>query len=139
VFLLAFVLLRCLDGFGNIRPRSVGTVIDFFNVVKYPPAMTFSLLTLGVNLLVLGLLGKAGERWQRWLHALAVLGRVPLFFYLTHLFLYAALGRWFAPDGTSVPCMWPFWLLGLLILYPLCLAYGALRRNRSANLILRFL
>jgi uncharacterized membrane protein len=138
-FLLIFILLRYLDGFGNIRPRGGDGWIDFLNVVKYPPAMTFSLLTLGVNLLILSSLGRAGERWQRSLRALAVLGQVPLFFYLTHLFLYAALGRWFAPNGSSIPRMWPLWLLGLLILYPLCLAYGRLRRHPAANSVLRFL
>ena len=138
-FLLAFLVLRALDGFGNIRPRSGSTWIDFLNVVKYPPSITFNLLTMGVNLLILGLLARASERLERSLQPLIVFGRVPLFFYLTHLFLYAGLGLWLVPRGTSILSMYPCWLLGLLILYPLCLWYGQLKHRQPANSVLRFL
>jgi uncharacterized membrane protein len=138
-FLLAFLVLRGLDGFGNIRPRSGSTWIDFLNVVKYPPSITFNLLTMGVNLLILGLLARASERLVRWLQPLVVFGRVPLFFYLAHLFLYAGLGLWLVPRGTRLLSMYPYWLLGLLILYPLCLWYGQLKHRQPANSALRFL
>jgi uncharacterized membrane protein len=138
-FLLAFLVLRGLDGFGNIRPRMGKTWIDFLNVVKYPPSITFNLLTMGINLLILGLLARAGERLGRLLQPLVVFGRVPLFFYLIHLFLYAGLGVWLVPRGTGLLSMYPFWLLGLLILYPLCLWYGQLKHSQPANSVLRFL
>ncbi len=137
-FLLAFVVLRALDGFGNIRPRQTDGWIAFLNVVKYPPSITFGLLTMGVNLIILGLFAQVGEKWQRFLQPLAVFGRTPLFFYVTHLFLYAALGHLLAPDGVSIPKMFPYWLLGLLILYPLCLGYRWLKRRQPTNLILCF-
>jgi uncharacterized membrane protein len=138
-FILAFLLLRTLDGFGNIRPRAGKTWIDFLNLVKYPPSITFNLLTMGINLVILGLFARASERIQRFFQPLLVFGRVPLFFYLTHLFLYAGLGLWLAPNGTSIPEMYPYWLLGLLILYPLCLWYGELKGRQPATSILRFL
>jgi uncharacterized membrane protein len=138
-FLVAFVIIRYLDGFGNIRPRMGDGWIDFLNVVKYPPSMTFTLLTTGVNLVILGLLGRASDGAQRLLRPLAVYGQVPLFFYLTHIPLYAALGRLFTPDGTSIPAMYPYWLLGLAILYPFCLWYGQLKHRQPANSILHFL
>jgi uncharacterized membrane protein len=136
---LAFLALRYLDGFGNIRPRAGDTWIDFLNVVKYPPSIAFSLLTMGVNLLLVGLFGQARGSVRPWLHPLVVFGRVPLFFYLMHLFLYLALGHLLTPLGTGVLQMIPYWLLGLLILYPLCLWYGRLKNHRPANSILRFL
>ncbi|HSD82436.1 MAG TPA: heparan-alpha-glucosaminide N-acetyltransferase domain-containing protein [Anaerolineae bacterium] len=138
VFLSAFVVLRILNGFGNIRPRTGNTGIDFFNVVKYPPSMTFTLLTMGVNLILLSAFARAGEKLQSVLNALAVFGRAPLFFYTLHLFLYAGLGWLFTPRGTSLPAMFPFWLLGLLILYPLCLWFGRLKQRQPATSILRF-
>jgi uncharacterized membrane protein len=46
-FLLAFVVIRYFDGFGNIRPRMSNSWIDFLNPVKYPPSMTFTLMTTG--------------------------------------------------------------------------------------------
>jgi len=138
MFLFVFLALRALDGFGNIRPRAGDTWIDFLNVVKYPPSITFNLLAMGVNLTLLGLFARVGEDYQRFLRPLAVFGQVPLFFYLTHLFLYAGLGLWLTPHGTSIPKMYPYWLLGLLILYPFCWWYGRFKRRQPANSILRF-
>jgi len=138
-FLLAFIALRYLDGFGNLRPRAGNTWIDFLNVVKYPPSISFSLLTTGLNLILIGLFARTGKKWERFYHPLVVFGRTPLFFYIIHLFLYAGLGLLFTPSGTSIPKMLPYWLLGLLILFPLCLYYGRLKHRQSANSILRFL
>lgn len=137
-FLLAFFVLRIPDGFGNIRPRAGNTWIDFLNVVKYPPSITFSLLTMGVNLIIMGLFARVSQEWQRYFRPLVVFGRAPLFFYLTHLFLYAGLGLLLVPGGTGIPQMYPYWLLGLLIVYPLCLGYGGLKDRQPATSILRF-
>ena len=136
IFILISVALRGLDRFGNIRPRAGNLWIDFFNLVKYPPSIAFSLLTTGVNLAILGLLSRIKS--QRFLRPLVVFGRVPLFFYLAHLFLYAALGLWLTPNGTSIVQMIPYWLLGLLILVPLCHWYGKLKDRQAPNSILRF-
>jgi uncharacterized membrane protein len=139
VFLLLFVGLRYLDGFGNIRPRAGNTWIDFFNVVKYPPSLTFTLLTMGANLSLLWLLAQAVEKWPRFFQPLIVFGQAPLFFYLAHLFLYAGLGLWLTPEGTGILQMYPYWLLGLLGLYPLCLWYGQFKRCQSLHSLWRFL
>ena len=138
-FILAFLVLRYLDGFGNIRPRVGNTWFDFLNPVKYPPSITFNLLTMGANLIIMGLFARASGKLQKYFQPLIVFGRTPLFFYLTHLFLYVGLGLWLTPGGTSIPKMYPYWLLGLLILYPLCLWYGQLKHRQPANSILRFL
>jgi uncharacterized membrane protein len=138
-FILAFLVLRYFDGFGNIRPRAGNTWFDFLNPVKYPPSITFNLLTMGVNLITMGLFARASAGLKRFFQPLIVFGRTPLFFYLTHLFLYAGLGLWLTPHGTSIPKMYPHWLLGLLILYPLCLWYGQLKHRQPANSILRFI
>ena len=137
-FLVAFVVIRYLDGFGNIRPRLGHDWIDFLNPVKYPPSMTFTLLTMGVNLILLWLFARARETWRQFLQPLAVFGQAPLFFYVLHLFLYAGMGYLLTPDGTSIPAMYPYWLLGLLILFPLTLWYGLFKRRQPATSILRF-
>ena len=64
-FLVAFVVVRYLDGFGNIRPRMSNSWIDFLNPVKYPPSIAFTLMTTGVNLIVLWLFSRAGTRLRR--------------------------------------------------------------------------
>jgi uncharacterized membrane protein len=138
VFLAAFVVVRYVDGFGNIRPRMGDSWIDYLNVVKYPPSIAFTLLTTGINLLALGLFGQLADRAQAFLWPLAAFGRAPLFFYVTHLLVYLALGRQFAPNGTSIPAMYPYWLLGLLILLPLCGLYGALKQRQPAGSVLHY-
>jgi uncharacterized membrane protein len=136
VFLVAFYFLRTTDGFGNIRPRAGESWIDFLNVVKYPPAMTFTLLTMGFNLIVLGIFARTRERY---LKPLAVFGQVPMFFYILHLYLYGRLGAWFEPAGTSIAAMYPYWLLGLLALFPLCRWYGDFKRRQPSRSLFRFL
>jgi hypothetical protein len=55
-----------------------------------------------------------------------------------HLFAYLGIGRAFAPNGTSIPWMVPFWLLGLAILFPLCWGYEWLKHRQSPRSVLRF-
>ena len=61
--LAAFAVLRWTDGFFNIRPPAYESWIDFLNVVKYPPSLTFLFLTLGIDLLLLGLFYHAESAW----------------------------------------------------------------------------
>jgi hypothetical protein len=114
------------------------TWIDFLNLVKYPPSITFILLTMGLNLLLLCAFARAGHKLRTFLSPLVVYGQAPLFFYIVHLFLYAGLGLWLTPGGTSLAAMYPLWLLGLLVLFPVCLLYRRLKEQPTANLVLRY-
>lgn len=138
VFLAAFVILRRFDGFGNIRPMEDDGWIAFLNVVKYPPSMTFTLMTMGINLLLLSLLAHVENKTTRISDLLAVCGREPLFFYIIHLYLYLALGQVFFPQGTSIAKMYPAWILGVMMLYPLCRAFGNFKQNRRLAALLRY-
>ena len=137
--LLGFVVVRSLDGFGNIRPRMGNSIIDFLNVVKYPPSISFTLLTMGLNLAILGLFARVSEKLQGVLRLIAVYGQAPLFFYILHLFVYAGQGRWLTPEGTSIAGMYPHWLLVLLGLFPLTLWYGKFKRQQPPNSVLQYL
>ena len=133
VLLAGFVILRGLGGFGNFHPAPAGW-IGFLNVTKYPPSLTFVLLTLGVNALLLGLYSRWGGQGLAWL---AVFGRTPFFFYVVHLYLYGLMG-WIVPAGVSQVKMLFFWLAGLVLLYPLCRGYGRFKTIRPAASIWRF-
>jgi uncharacterized membrane protein len=136
-FLLLFLFLRLLDGFGNIRPKAGDGWINFLNVVKYPPSMTFTLLTMGLNLTLLWIFNKLSARSQ-FLFPLALFGRAPLFFYILHLFLYAILGMLLVPEGTSIPIMTIFWIIGLILLFPLTYFYGRFKAAQPAGSIAKF-
>jgi uncharacterized membrane protein len=137
LFLGLFVVLRAGGGFGNIMPPGPGW-IGFFNMVKYPPSLTFLLFTLGLDFLLL----TAIERWRlgelSWSRPLQVFGAVPFFFFVAHLWLYAAIGRFF-PAGTTIPRMYLFWLLGLVVLYFPCRWYGDFKRRRPPSSFFRML
>jgi uncharacterized membrane protein len=138
-FLAGFAVLRYLDGFGNIRPRMGNGWMDLLNPVKYPPSITFALLMVGIDLILLWLFARVAERWPRVLSPLAVLGRAPLFFYVLHPFLYAGIGHLLTPGGTSLLAMYPYWLLGVLILFPVTLWYGHFKRRQPTGSLLQFL
>jgi uncharacterized membrane protein len=138
IALLLFGPLRLLGGLGNVRPAQGSNWIDLLNVVKYPPSLAFLLLTLGADLTLLGLFGRASGAGRAVLWPLAVLGRAPLFFYVTHLYLYALMGHWIDPRGVGIPRMFPYWLLGLAILFPLCWLYGRFKHSRSPDSLWRF-
>ena len=135
VCLVAFVALRASGGFGSFQPVVPGW-IGFLNVTKYPPSLTFLLLTLGANFLVLGALELSGVGAWRALAPVRVFGSVPLFFFVTHLWLYGAIGKLF-PGGTTMAQMYLWWLVGLVLLYLPCLWYGEFRGRRPSNSLLR--
>jgi CubicO group peptidase (beta-lactamase class C family)/uncharacterized membrane protein len=139
VSLAAFIVLRGLDGFGNLRPISDDGWMNFLNPVKYPPSITFTLLTIGVNLLLLRLFAWIEEWRASLLQPLVVFGSTPLFFYILHLFLYAIIGRILTPQGVSIALMLPFWILGLLALYPLCKWYAGIKVKQPDQSVLRFI
>ncbi len=143
ITLFLFLLIRFGNGYGNIRPIQSSDWISYLNVVKYPPSLAFLSLTLSINLFFLWLLAHySPENSKRSATAvLSTFGRVPLFFYFTHLYLYGYLGLWLNNTfGTiTIAQMYPYWVLGLAILWPLCRAYGRFKNGRSPNSLWRFL
>jgi len=137
VFLVAFIPIRIVDGYRNIRPRGGNDWIAIFNVIKYPPSITFTLLTMGINLILLWMLSRIKIETLVF-KPLIEFGREPLFFYTAHLFLYAGLGYLLTPHGSSLFVMYSIWILGLLILYPICSKYGNYKRKQDIESLWRF-
>jgi uncharacterized membrane protein len=166
---ILFFLLRGFNLYGNGiaglpfgYPRSAGpwivqstlslTVISFFNTLKYPPSLDYLLMTLGPSLILLGLID--GAKAERGLsRILMVYGRVPLFYYVLHLYLlhvmsiFVALAFhqpiWHGPVnadfaqrplgyGHGLPFVWAMWILAVAILYLPCLWFMEFRsRHRD--------
>ncbi|MBI5578485.1 MAG: hypothetical protein HY895_04960 [Deltaproteobacteria bacterium] len=135
--LVLFIIIRLLDGFGNFHRAAPGW-IGFFNLTKYPPDLSFLLLTTGIDLLLLWSWMRLDSRNPSWGRAMAVFGSSPLFFYIVHLYLYALMG-WAFPRGMGLARMTLFWLAGLLIIYPLCLRFGRFKQSRPTDSLWRLL
>jgi uncharacterized membrane protein len=158
-----FVLLRGFNLYGNSAsgvPFSVGpwspqatfslTVISFLNTEKYPPAFDYLLMTLGPSLILLGLLD--GAKAKRGLgRVLVVYGRVPMFYYILHLYLihllaivvalaYHQPAAWLwhgamflqptpAGYGHGLPFIYAMWILVVASLYLPCRWFMEFKRQ----------
>jgi uncharacterized membrane protein len=84
-----FILIRALNFYGDPHPWAsqdtpVKTVLSFIDTHKYPPSLLYIMMTLGPAIVILPLL----ERWKgRFADFLTVFGRVPMFYYVLHLYL----------------------------------------------------
>jgi hypothetical protein len=150
--IVAFIALRLINGYGDPHPWSPQatatlTVLSFLKVHKYPPSLLYVLMTLGPVLLLLAL---SESRRGALAGVLEVFGRVPLFFYVLHIVLVHALAglvALWAGHGTSVltgfffdfpktwgyglPVVYGMWLVVLVLLYPLCRWFAAVKRRRN--------
>jgi uncharacterized membrane protein len=164
-----FFVLRGINLYGNGiagltfgYPRSAGpwstqstlslTSISFFNTLKYPPSLDYLLMTLGPSLILLGLMD--GATAVRGLsRILLVYGRVPLFYYILHLYLLNSMARLISlafhqpifygtviadfaqrPSGYGhgLPFIYAMWILAVAILYLPCRWFMELRsRHRD--------
>ena len=99
-------------------------VLSFIDVSKYPPSLDYLLITLGPVMLMLAALENVHSRVTS---IFLVYGRVPLFYYILHLYLarllcfltFVIMGK---KHGYSFPLgtVYIVWLLVVLILYFPC-------------------
>jgi uncharacterized membrane protein len=141
-------------------PSTVFTFLSFLNTTKYPPSLLFLLMTLGPAMIVLGLSDRIDGKaiWQR---IAITFGRVPMFYYLlqmplahawgvvlsllagkdiAYLFINFPANAAAAPPDHGFPLwvVYAAWIAGLILLYPLCLWWGNLKR-RNKHWILSYL
>jgi uncharacterized membrane protein len=136
----------------SVQPTLSLTLVSFFNTLKYPPALDYLLMTLGPALILLGLLDKAKAE-HGLSHILLVFGRVPLFYYVLHIYLlhimaivislafhqpiwYGTIIADFAQKpvgyGHGLPFIYAMWILAVAILYVPCLWFMKFRsRHRD--------
>jgi uncharacterized membrane protein len=149
-----FIMLRAFNTYGNAVPWTSQrtpalTVASFLNLRKYPPSLQFLLMTLGPTMIALALAERARGGLARFL---SVYGRVPLFFYVMHIFVAHALavllafaqgGEWrripivnapeSIPDwyGVGLPGVYLAWITVVLLLYFPCRAFARLKDTRG--------
>jgi len=147
-----FIAVRALDIYGDPntwQPQEGGltrTVIDFLNTTKYPPSLSFLLMTLGPAAIVCVLADRVTGPIKE---AFVTLGRVPFAFYVSHFFLIhtssVVLGVIqgfkasqfltlfvFYPEGygVSLPAVYAIWMVVVVALYPFCRYVAAVKTRR---------
>jgi uncharacterized membrane protein len=163
IMIALFVFLRLTNLYGNppaglggvsqgdfhLQPTLAKTLILFLDVEKYPPSLQFLLMTIGPSLLVLAWLDR--ESVPRGLRALWTFGRVPMFFYVLHLYLIhwlaivvaalrgqsvgwlfhgAIFGDTPAGYGYNLPFGYLMWITAVVLLYFPCRWFAELKRRR---------
>jgi uncharacterized membrane protein len=157
ILIATFIVLRAVNGYGDPAPwfmqkTGLFTVLSFLNTTKYPPSLLYLMMTLGPMLILLSAFERWPDKQDASARLLIVFGRVPLFFYLLHLyaihglvlvfaFLMACEARSFLASSGDFPPWWGFslpmvyliWIGILLLLYPLCRWFAAVKfRHKGA-------
>jgi uncharacterized membrane protein len=166
---VAFILLRAFNAYGNpaagvagnspgewhIQKTLAMSIVSFLDTEKYPPSLQYLLMTLGPALILFSLVERASssKRFQQWSKPLVIFGRVPLLFYILHLYAihFAAIvlakffhqpvewlwkgGFWMneVPDGYghSLPLIYLTWCVLLVMLYFPCAWFAEYRRRHK--------
>jgi uncharacterized membrane protein len=162
--ILLFVILRFTNVYGDASSWSqqsspLRTVLSFIRTTKYPPSLLYMLMTIGPALLFLAFserpLGKIGQ-------VISVFGRVPLFYYILHIYLIHLLALlaaevaytdwtdmivsfWvnFEPQlqgyGFELWLTYVIWIAIVVGLYPLCRWYDRYKTNNRDKKWLSYL
>jgi uncharacterized membrane protein len=170
--IVAFCVLRVTNLYGNpsvalggvsqgdwhVQPTFEKTLILFLDVEKYPTSLQFLLMTLGPSFLLLAWLGQRdgqanpSRKVSPLKNALLVFGRVPMFYYLLHLYLIhilaiviavlfrqpvawlfhgAVFGNTPEEYGHGLPFVYLMWLTTVVVLYFPCRWWAGLKQRRK--------
>lgn len=160
-----FLVIRGFNLYGDPRPWSVPVpspdgrpampaLLSFLNTTKYPASLSFLLMTIGPALALIPLLERARGRLA---DGVALLGRVPFFFYVLHiplihlmaigvslartgavdpwLFANHPMGNPRAPAESvwSLPLLYVVWALALVPLYLASRWYAGVKARRRGG------
>jgi uncharacterized membrane protein len=162
--LTLFVIIRFANGYGNPVPwehfaTTSQTLMSFLSTTKYPPSLTFLLLTLGVAILFLANSENAKGKIAAFF---CTFGRVPFLFYVIHLYLIHLLAMIYAQAagfgwqklttidwllnpknrpgyGVTLWVVYVIWMLVTLSIYPLCKKFDAYKKTHKEKKWLSYL
>jgi uncharacterized membrane protein len=162
--IVLFVILRTINVYGNLLPwQDYGnlkqTMFSFLNLTKYPPSLSFLLVTLGGAFLFLA----NSEKWTgRIVNFFCVFGRVPFFFYIIHIYLIHLLAlitaeftgfgwqKMILPAlpfrvealkgfGFNLVTVYLVWIFVIALLYPLCKKFDIYKQKNKHRWWLSYL
>lgn len=160
-----FFILRLGNIYGDAAhwSRQESTFMSFLAILKtskYPPSLLYVLMTLGPALLFLAFTEKINTATSR---VISVYGRVPMFYYLLHIFLIHLLAMlfttlftnndwkvwildqplWFDEslkgNGFSLGVVYLVWAFVVISLYPLCKWYDQYKQAHKEKWWLSYL
>lgn len=145
--IITFLTLRLAVGYGDPFPLDWNNfVLSLGNLTKYPLSLNFVLLYLAPAIIFLAI----SERWKfSEYNLLMTLGRVPMFFYILHLYLLhliilvwlicneytldftTSLGA--VPSGIGYPAWWLWWIIPVvsIAMYLPCRWYYRLKSSHK--------
>jgi uncharacterized membrane protein len=155
--IVLFLIFRVSNVYGDLHPWTsqhsfVYTLLSVLNVTKYPSSFSYLCITMGPSLIFLAVT----ENMKGKFHTpLVIIGRVPMFYYILHIYLIhlvacvaavatgfklsdMILETWvpYTPElkgyGFSLPIVYLFWIGIVMAIYPLCKWYNAYKQaNRD--------
>jgi uncharacterized membrane protein len=134
IFLLFFILLRFIN-YGDYNHKNLEGIVNFLAVIKYPPAIAFIVLNMGLLSLLFWVISEIEK--SKYLQPLIVFGQSSLFFYFAHMYVFILLSK-LVSDALPLIMMYLLWLVGLLLLFPLCKYYIKFKSRQSKISIWRY-
>ncbi len=159
-----FFIVRGVNDYGNYHPWSsyettAQTLYSFFDPAKYPPSLSFTLMTLGATFLFLGTTENIKNKVTDFF---AVFGKVPFFYYIMHLYvihLFALtlsqvtgfgwdamiLNQWVTSSkeltgyGVNLWLVYLIWTSIILLLYPFCKMFSDYKTTHKEKWWLSYL
>jgi len=139
--LLAWAFIRSRNGYGNMGLlRDDASIVQWLHMSKYPPALVYSLMELGLMALGLVVCLRTERRLAnpvRMGNPLLVFGQTALFFYMLHFVLLGASAMAIT-GGMMLRGLTETWLAAagvLVVLYPLCVWFRGLKRRHPQSVL----
>lgn len=142
---LRYGLLAGWFTFGDFKVPLIHESLNwmaYFGMSKYPPCIDYFLFVLGANLATIVLWAKIESHrshWLNWLNPLQKFGQCALFFFVCHWFVYLAIASLLPAKLESSTGIIACWLLGLVILYPICRVFHDFKMRQDADSLWRML
>ena len=162
---ILFIIIRSINAYGNLlawetQPTGVRTFLSFLNISKYPPSLDYLLVTEGFAFIFLALTENLSNRVSG---IISVFGRVPMFFYIIHIWLIhlfatllavlqghswtdmTAFTSWVdgmpVLKGYGLPLsgVYIVWISLIVVLYPLCKKYDRYKSSHKEKWWLSYL
>lgn len=154
--IIGFFIIRGINLYGNSRPwleyeLFEATFISFLDPSKYPPSLSYLLMTLGPSLVFLG---QSENLKGRIVNFCSTFGKVPFFIYILHIYVihffatilaeftgygfntmilkgFVSTNKQLIGYGVNLGWVYVIWFGIMLLLYPSCVWFGRYKLNNK--------